>query len=351
MSRTDVETQLADFATSLIEDAGGIVDWRDDHSTATAIVPQDLAESLGQHDESFLMGVTAGSNGLALSLGGEFVDLAARTLRHFVPAVGTFVIHDLPVKKTEFDSIVESSFGWMNARAKVLQGSVITVPYHAWWFHATLQSEETWEGLIPVVLNVKTCVSVALTGLLDFDNLRPGCGGLSSTSASLDAAVRIAELETMRQAAPFLARIDSRRIRDQKRLQDYYRALQKEASTVNRRTKTIPTPEETDSRVRAVRLELQRKLMELDERFQCGAVLRPVALAEFQIPTVGVDVEIQRKSQKRVFRLYWNSILKQMEPIACCRCGNTSRNFWFSNDTVDPVCVPCHDASRGLQST
>ena len=346
MSRMDVETQLADFATALIEDAGGLVDWQSDHSSATAIVPIELAESLGQHAESFLLGAHSGESGLTLSLGGEFVDLAARTLRHFVPTAGTFAIHDLPVKKTEFDAIVESSFGWQNARARVLQGSAMSVPYHAWWFHVMLQSEETWEALIPVTLNAKTGVPIPLTGLLDFDSLRAAPEESPSMDATLETAVRLAETESMRQAAPFLNRIDARRERDQKRLQDYYRALQREASTTNRRTKTIPSKDEIEASTEVVKLELHRKLAELDERFQCSAVIRPVALAEVYIPVVGVDVEIQRKAQKRVFRLYWNAILKQMEPMSCSQCGSNARNFWFTNDTVDPICGNCHDSQR-----
>ncbi len=50
MSRLDVDAQLTEFATALIEDAGGIVDWQPGRSTATAFVPRELATSLGQHE-------------------------------------------------------------------------------------------------------------------------------------------------------------------------------------------------------------------------------------------------------------------------------------------------------------
>ena len=54
------------------------------------------------HEESFLMTTQLGNDVPVLSLSGEFVDPAARTLRHFVPAIGGFAIDDLPVCKTEF---------------------------------------------------------------------------------------------------------------------------------------------------------------------------------------------------------------------------------------------------------
>ena len=140
-----------------------------------------------------------------------------------------------------------------------------------------------------------------------------------------------------------MQRVDTRRERDRKRLLDYYRAIQREGSTPNRRTKTAPTAEETETRTRAVKLELQRKLSELDERYMFSAVLRPVALAEFRIPAVAIDVEIHRKTQKRVFQVYWNGLLKQMEPMTCIGCRRCSWNFWFTNEAVDPLCPACHD--------
>ena len=73
-----------------------------------------------------------------------------------------------------------------------------------------------------------------------------------------------------------------------------------------------------------------------------SAVLRPIVLAEFRIPAVAIDVEIQRKAEKRIFRVYWNAMLKKMEPMSCSRCLRTSFNFWFTNDSVDPLCSACH---------
>ena len=342
MSRSKVESQLVEFATALVENSGGIIDWQSDGSQATAIVPPELAESLGQHEESFVVNTQPGHDGLVLSLGGEFVDLAARTLRHFVPSVGAFAIEDLPVRKTEFASAVESSFGWQNARAKVLDGHAVTVPYHAWWFHATLQSEETWESLVPVTLNARSGVVVPLNDLLNLGDLRATIDAPSDSNVTRDLALRVAESETMRQATSFLLRIDARRDRDRKRLQEYYRALQRESSAPNKRTKTAPTKEEIDSRQKAVKLELQRKLSELDERYMFSAVLRPIVLAEFRIPAVAIDVEIQRKAERRIYRVYWNAMLKKMEPLSCSRCRRTSFNFWFTNDTVEPLCSACH---------
>jgi len=97
-----------------------------------------------------------------------------------------------------------------------------------------------------------------------------------------------------------------------------------------------------ESRQKAVKLGLQCKLSELDERYWYSAVTRSIVLAEFRISAVAINVEIQRKAEKRIFRVYWNAMLKKMESMSCSRCLRTSFNFWFTNDTVDPLCSTCH---------
>ena len=101
----------------------------------------------------------------------------------------------------------------------------------------------------------------------------------------------------------------------------YYHALLREASTPNRRLKTAPGPEELAARQRAVKLELRRKLADLEERFAFEGLLRPAALAEFHVPGLAIDVRIQRKAATRTFRLFWNGVQKRLEPLRCSRCG------------------------------
>jgi hypothetical protein len=91
-----------------------------------------------------------------------------------------------------------------------------------------------------------------------------------------------------------------------------------------------------------VKLELQRKLEELGERFAFEGLIRPAALAEFHVPGLAIDVRIQRKAATRTFRLFWNGIQKRLEPLRCNRCGNGAYDLWFTNEDVDPICSTCH---------
>jgi hypothetical protein len=334
--------ELVDFTTRLIEQTGGMVEWQASEPVGLAIAPMDLAACLGQTEETFSLSMQAGGSGLSLGLGSEFIDLAARALQRFVPAVGSFAMPNLPVKKSDFQRSVDQAFGWHNARAKVQQGAVTQVAYHMWWFHVVPRSDDAWESLIRVTINCELGLPCPLGDVLDAIDLVPTTTTGSSPEATLELAALRAESETLQQAQPFLQRVDQRLDRDRNRLREYYRALGREVATPNRRTKVASNEEDRAAQQRAIKLELQRKLSELDERYALDALLVPVALAEFHVPGLAIDVNIQRKTAVRTFRLIWNGLLKRIEPLRCSRCGNGAYNFWFTNDDVEPVCTGCH---------
>jgi hypothetical protein len=344
MSGDGVQSELRHFATCLIEQAGGMVEWSGDERAGVAIAPPEVSASLGQRDESFSIGDVEPNTGLSLGLGGEFIDFAARTLKRFVPAAGAFSLPDLPVRKSDFQQTIDRAFGWQNARARVKQGAQVQVPFHTWWFHVVLHSEDAWETLIRVTVNSNSGLVCDLGEVLESMDLVHVKAANESPSETLDAARHFVEAEALRQAEPFLRRIEQRLDRDRQRLTDYYRALSREAATPNRRTKVVPRQEEIAARQRAVKLELERKLAELGDRFAFDAVLSPMAFAEFQIPCVAIDVNIQRKSAIRTFRIIWNGLTKRIEPLQCSQCGKGAYNFWFTNDDVEPICTACHGA-------
>jgi hypothetical protein len=285
--------------------------------------------------------------GLSLDLGGEFLDAAARTMATYVPAQGVFALPHLPVKKAEFQRTVDQAFGWQNARGKVIQGSVSTVVYHTWWFHVMLRSEDVWESLLDVTVNCDGQTCCELGTLLDAMDLKPASGLSRAPDTTLGIAAAHAEARVLHDAQPFWDRMETRLERDRQRLREYYRALLRETATPNRRLKTVPSAEEMAARQRAVKLELQRKLAELEERYAFEGVLRPVALAEFHIPGLAIDVRIQRKAATRTFRLFWNGIQKRLEPLRCSCCGKGNYNLWFTNEDVAPVCGACHTQDKG----
>ncbi len=339
---TQLMQRVQQFAIKLVENSGGIVEWSPDSDQGMGIVPAAVAECLGQSSEIFALSPNLDAGGLALTIGGSFLENAGRTLKQFIPAAGLFTFPDMPVRKSDFQQSVDSCFGWQNARARVTQVNIVPLAYHSWWFQVTLRTEDAWESVLSTTINVQSSLPVELGNaieLLPYANCRPG---LVSAELSIAAAVRSVEVLALKQSASFLTRMDQRLQADRRRLRDYYNAMLRESTQSNRRTKQAPTPTELEDRQRIVKLELQRKLSELDERFSISGDLRPIAVAELRIPSAVIELEVQRRSAKRIFHLYWNGSFRRLEPLECSQCHTGAFNFWFTNEGVEPICATCH---------
>ena len=218
--------------------------------------------------------------------------------------------------------------------------------YHTWWFHVLLSAEDSWEDLVSVTVNSESLVASDLGDFMELSDVDISPSQIAGEHRTMPIAAAKVQRTSLQRAASFLDRVDQRLARDRKRLRDYYKAIEREAKTPNRRTKVAPTADEIASKIQAVELEMKRKILELDERFMLDACIKPIALVHCQIPTVAIEVDIQRKSSTRMYRVYWNPLRKSVEPLACSRCGEASFNFWFTNETVDALCNTCHTATK-----
>ena len=348
MNETALTERIWGFACDLIECSGGIAEWQPAEDKGEAIVSPQVAQCLGQTDETIALSLRNDGPGLSLNIAGNFLELAGKTLQECVPGRGVFAMNDLSVKKSDFQQTIDSAFGWQNARARILSVGILPVTYHAWWFQATLRSDDAWETLVPTTINCESGLEIPFGNILESIRFA-GCRNSQVDVARSQApAIKFAERTTMKLAQEFLARVDKRILADRRRLRDYYGAMLKESLKPNRRTKVVQSAEQLADRERAVKLELKRKLSELDERFAIAGSLRPIAIAECQIPSSVIELEIQRKALKRVFRVYWNGLTRKLEPLACSICGEGSFNLWFTNEQVAPVCSNCNSNSNGL---
>ncbi len=343
-----VREELREFAVKLLEHAGGAVDWPDCDAPGEAVVPDDLGALLRAREETLVMSAEPGPDVLCVSLAGDFLDVAEQVLASAVPRVGRLAVPDRSLKKGDLQETLDRVYTWHNARVRVRDSRPAEVEYHTWWFHAALRSEEAWETRTCVTVNAGTLAEVEFPDPLDLPGARPSSDAVRAADApgvqvaeTLSVAAARAQRKVLEEAAGFLERLDARRARDQKRLRDYYNALLREAKTPSRRLKTAPTPEEIEGRTRAVQLELRRKLGELDERYAIDATCRPIAVVCTRAPALAVEVDVQRKQAHRAYALYWNSLLRQFEPLACSRCGASTCSLTVTNETVDLLCTPC----------
>jgi len=349
-----IEQEVCEFATKLLERRGGLVEWADRNDDSaregTAIVPAEMAdllnsESMGANGETVRLSTQPGSEGWCLSLATDFLDTASQLLE-LEPRVGTFCIPEMYLKRGDLEEVVSREFSWLNARVRFKETRAVRVEYHTWWFRALLVSEDRWETQFPITVNASSGTEVKMPNLFDLWELEPHPAACQQPPATYPQAVLRAQHQIQELASEFLGRMDGRLGRDRRRLREYYNALLRESHHKKSRSQKKPDPEKPDTekfeaRERAVKLEMRRKATELDERYAMDLMLEPVVLTRMEIPALAIDLSVERKRAKRKHTVYWNPLLKQLEPICCTRCGSGTFSVAFTNEDVDPLCGKC----------
>ena len=88
---------------------------------------------------------------------------------------------------------------------------------------------------------------------------------------------------------------------------------------------------------------------------RCGQPLlagRPVDLtdADFdrvagrtELPVLALECEVKRRQSRRTHYVYWNPLLKDIEPLSCAKCGANMFAVAFTDKEVSPGCSACAD--------
>ena len=143
----------------------------------------------------------------------------------------------------------------------------------------------------------------------------------------LEGARRQASWLAAGRAGPFLSRLEGRLERDRQRIREYYGALLEETSPARHR---IPDdPAKLADKRRAVEAEMQRRLLELDDRYALRLRLDPVALVGLEMPVLQVELEVSRRPEKGAVSVYWNPLRKELEPLSCRGCGANIKAIRF----------------------
>ncbi len=336
-----MEQDVCEFATKLLERRGGLVEWTDP-SEGTAIVPAEMADLFHTDGETVRLSTQPGSEGWCLSLATDFLDTAARLLEP-EPRVGTFCIQEMYLKRGDLEEVVRREFSWLNARVRLHGTRDVRVEYHTWWFHALLVSEDRWETQLPITVNASSGTEVKMPNAFDLWELEPHPAACRQPPTTFQQALLRAQQQVQELAAEFLDRMDGRLQRDRRRLREYYNALLRENHRKMSRSQAQTDPEKQKAKERAVKLEMRRKAAELDERYAMELALEPVVLTRMEIPALAIDLSIERKRARRKHTVYWNPLLKQLEPICCTRCGCGTFSVAFTNEEVDPLCAKCSE--------
>ena len=334
----NVPSRLREFARGLLERSGSAVEWPDDAPEGLAVLPAHAAEAL-KCLEILPLSFQADAP-VPINLATDFLD-RVRPLLDAVPRVGYFQVPQLYLKQSNLEEPIARKFSWLNAQVKVRQTLPVRVEYHTWFILATLDSADRWEQVLRVSLNSLSGAEVDLE-----DPLSMTAPGSASEPARAPAetwhrAARGALARVETHAAAFVIRLELQRERDRTRLRGYYNALVRESRQKASRAGAAPGDANLQAKQRAVDLELRRKLAELDERYALRAELAPLAMVRLSCPALAVQCEVHRKQARRIHTLYWNPLLKELEPLCCHACGASTFAVSFTDEDVQPQCRRC----------
>lgn len=348
-----VEDRLRAFASRLLERSGAEVDWPAG-AEGLALLPGKVAQAL--HCLEILPLAGDSQSPLPINLTSDFLD-RVEPLVSAEPAVADRRIVEAYLKRADMTALVARTFTWLNARVRVLGAEPTRAEYHTWYFLATLDSADRWQQVMHISVNAATCAQVQLPDVLTAADLPDEPAGAPESldtehadgeiargdgSVTQLAAVRAVLARVERDSRAFVERLEGRLQRDRKRLQEYYRALLWGEKRRLKKPRTAPEPGQQEAKAKAVELELRRKLAELDERYACRVDLLPLALVRTECPVLAVNCHVLRRTAARKIVIFWNPLSRELEPLACSRCGASTCSLAFSDDKVAALCASCH---------
>lgn len=336
-----VQARVREFAESLLGRAGALVEWPPSAEHGLALLPPEAAPKLGfPGQEEVPLAFAPGGGGLCVNLATDFLDRVVPLL-DAEPRIGAFQLPERYLKRGDMGEAIARAFTWHNAKVVVRGAAPERVGYHAWYFFASIVSEDRWEDVLSATVNDRSGAVVALPDPFRELFLEPHTASQGSPAETYRPALRHVLAQAEERAAPFAARLEARQGRDRLRLREYYDALLREENARRHRVWTPEVKAKQEARRRAVQLELERKLAELDETYALKGEITPIAVLRIEVQALAVQCEVYRKQARAPRTLYWNPITKELEPLACDACGASAFSIAFTDGDVRPLCAAC----------
>lgn len=333
-----IADRLRAFTARLLERRGAEVDWPSGVDEGLALLPSGVARALRCLE---ILPLTAHTDSpLPVNLTSDFLE-RVEALVAVEPRIVRLQIPEAYLKRADMAAPVARAFTWLNARVRVQAAEPTRAEYHTWHFLATLDSADRWQQMVRVTVNAATQAEVQLPEPSDTDVVIADTGEAPGEPATLLAGVRAALGHIHSGSRAFVERLEGRLARDRQRLQDYYRALLRDDKQRAARRAVEVDPAQRAAKVKAVELELRRKLAELDERYECRLDLNPLAVVHTDCPALAVHCEVLRRTTAGAITVFWNPLTKELEPLCCSRCGVSTFSLAFSDDKLALLCKAC----------
>lgn len=248
------------------------------------------------------------------------------------------VKYDGYLKNTGFEKLLTETFVAQNGLIKFVEAKPATTRYILCNVAYTANAEEKRVGLVSFIINELTKVTpVEIGDALFWESDRIEINEQEQPlGISLDELLSLIENESELLIGQALenwqAKLTRARIRDEDRLKNYYNTISEE---IRRKIKTKnlegDDKEKELSRIEATNKELERKLLDVQERYTMNVEAWLHSALIIHLPTVHIQFSLQRKKAKRIVTAVWNPFTKIIEPIRCEVSGAPVYDFYLDD--------------------
>lgn len=338
-----MDSDLVLFALRAIEQYGGITEKHRDGFVA--IVPPDLAQLLEVPEEFRL-----GSDDMPLLYGSPLLDRLINLSTGEIPLVFSQV--EVPyLKKEGFDRLLGNDIFFYGCQTRIAGRAETRTTYSVLTCRYVALSDERKEGLVTL------CVHDQSGALIDgvdawFPELQlreypAGAVPLqfsTDITGAVSSALRKAGGCAQADLADFLRSMERRLHRDVQNTKEYYASLQKEMEASLARS-NLHDAQRRDRMAKIAMLpqEMEQKVVDLQAKYRVQVHIRGAALVRLLVNVAQVMVDIHFRKNSRSIALTWNPMTRQLDPLVCECCGETTRGVYprEANALVRLFCFAC----------
>lgn len=318
----------------------------DEEQALNLLLTENIAQALNLPDEVTLTTRADRPNSFFVTYHSEllnkFSDLMAD--RGLVTALG--VKFNGYLKTTGFEKLVLEKLIPQNGLIRFIDAKPEITPYI--WCHVayTAEADEKRIGMVSFIINSQTGVTPVEIGSALFwsadricvDNQQPTKAmpfeELSFLIEKQSAKLIQAELEN------WMGKLLRAVARDSERLKAYYGTISSEiGSKIESRHLMGEDKEKELARIEATNRELERKLLDLQQRYALTVEADLHSAMVIHLPTVHIQCTLQRKKAKRIVTAVWNPFTKIIEPLRCELSGAPVYDFYL-DDTEAKIISP-----------
>ncbi|MCL0063706.1 hypothetical protein M1N83_00620 [Dehalococcoidia bacterium] len=333
--------EVLDIGGCLVEENGDLLE---------VVMTPEIAGKLGLKEHEILYFTPQESrNGQFISYSSEILD----SISELMEDKGHFCKVHLPrlyLKKERLDQIISQKLSLANSVLRSSWAVERTVSYLLLNFKYSAISEEKKEGIITVVVNELTLaspgemMSTLLKGYYEGSHKEWRVEVRRPLEEVFSAACKVAEHEIRRELTDFVRRLDRRLNKDVARIEGYYGTLKEEVEARIQKRGLVGADQERElSRIRAIDVELKRKIKEQRDRYSMRVNVELLNAIRVTMLASLVILRIRRKNREKRLELVWNPLLKDLELPACEGCFRPTGIIYLCDEELHHICPRCHE--------